>query len=127
MRKTLLGAVSAAVLLSASMAAPASASTTVRVDGDHFGKSGLRVASQGCDDTRAAPVRTPTFRITRGPGNPPIGDHSVGWTMPGTTFGVGPTAHITSPKSLKTYRRLGLRPRPRARRPRGRHLQRAER
>lgn len=103
MRTPILGAVSAALLLSGSFAAPAGAAP-VPVDGDRFGKSGIRIVSHGCEDTRAAPITEPTLRITRGPGNPPIGDHSVGWTMPGTTYGVGPSARVTSPKSLKTYR-----------------------
>ena len=103
MRKTFLGAMSAAALLSASLAAPASAST-VRVDGDRFGKSGLSLASHGCDDTRAQPAEQPTITIKRGPGNPPLGDHSVGWTMPGTSFGVGPTTHVARPSKLTTLR-----------------------
>ena len=103
MRTSLLGMLCAAALLSGALATPATAATT-RVDGDRLGKSGLRVASHGCEDTRAAPITEPTLRIKRGPGNPPLGDHSVGWTMPGTTYGVGPTARIKSPKSLKAFR-----------------------
>ncbi len=96
MRKTLVGALSAAALLLSS--APATAASTTRVDGSHFGASGVRIASQGCLDGTDA--TTPKLHIAKGPRKPPLGSRSVGWTPTGSGHGVGPTVHVDSPSTL---------------------------
>ena len=102
MRKTLTGLLVGAVATTAlTVSSPAGAVTAVtRVDGNHFAASGVRIASQGCLDASAKPTKNPKFRIAKGPGSPPLGNRSIGWTPQEDGFGVGPMTHVDSPSSL---------------------------
>lgn len=101
MHKTLLAVVSAAALSVGALAAPAHAAP-VRVDGDHFGKSGLTYLTQGCNDDRAQPLTQPQVLVRSGPGKTPVGTQSVGWDMQDqTTYGAGLLAHVPDPLKLK--------------------------
>ncbi|WP_344157540.1 hypothetical protein [Nocardioides koreensis] len=92
---------SAAALLSTSLAAAASAAP-IRVDGDHVRPSGLTYASQQCSDDTIQPPTEPKVHITRGPKTPPLGNQSLGWDMQDqTTYGAGVLSHVPDPKSLK--------------------------
>lgn len=103
MRRMLVGVAGALALAISTLPVAASGATT-RVDGADFAGSGLRVVNHGCADSRAVAFEQPKLTIRKGPGRVPIGTHSIGWAMPGTSYGIGPVAHVAHPSTLKSLK-----------------------
>ena len=103
MRRPLIGAAGAAVLVLGLVPGAATAKT-FQVDGGRYASSGLTKLSQGCVDSRAVPVTAPDLKIRRGPGNPPIGKYSSGWLTHGAGFGAGAETRISSPSTVDRFR-----------------------
>lgn len=102
MRRLVTSALGTAALLATSLtAAPAHAATsTTRIDGNHFAAGHLRVRSQSCAGPGTTPATPPKLRITKGPGRSPMGSRSVGWVPAVDGFGVGVMAHVDSPSRM---------------------------
>lgn len=106
MRNALVGAAgSVALLVTTLVTTPAQAvPSPIRVDGNHFAASGLRLVSQGCADPATRPSTPPRFKPGSGPGRPPLGVRSAGWNVRTTEFAVGPEAKLASPSHADVVR-----------------------
>ncbi|WP_121255006.1 hypothetical protein [Nocardioides ferulae] len=90
------------LLLLGSALVGSTAHADTAVDGDHFSRSGIRIASQGCLNPGESPTTAPQVTIRRGPDPLPAGDHSVGWTGLESGFGIGPMVQVARPSALVT-------------------------
>lgn len=99
MRRTLLAAAGAIVLAAGTVTV--AGATTTRVDGSHFGASGLQVRAQGCLDPLERPDTVPRARIRKGPGKPPMGNRTVGWAPAEAGYGIGTLAPVVRPTALE--------------------------
>lgn len=100
--RTLIPGGATALLVAATLAVPAHGA--VRVDGNHFSAVGLAIASQKCVDPATVPDTAAAFHVAKGPGKPPLGDRTVGWTPSTTTFGIGPEVTVASPTTTDVFR-----------------------
>jgi hypothetical protein len=100
MRRALIGGTAAVATLTAVVATALPAVAATRVDGTHFAQAGVQIYRSGCDNAAYEPPSQPRLAIRRGPDKAPLGTRSVGWTMDGADYGVGPVVHVDAPSRL---------------------------